>query len=213
MHLEAVLIPITDERFMTVNYPIDIHGVINGAKWHLRHEEKFAYSYIDKGQIEINQAYEKGFHPFRLIWGDMTRTHSFVCQGGNAVAITMDKTDLVFELEGLPELEDREKTREIIFFIDAHEGLEFLVSGEHASTFTLADILSIKDQFMSLSLDFKFEEGEGHFFGHRMLGNRPAQLEAKGSTRFDAFDWQVFLRTINRSDKCRMKVSLKMLDE
>lgn len=213
VHLEAVLIPITDERFDPIEYPMDVHGTHNGAKWSLHHKERLAYSFIEKGNIEINPAYEKGFHPFRLIWGDIQRTHSFVCQGGKASAITIDKTDLIFELEGDAELEDREKAREILFFIDTHEGLEFLVSGQKASTFTLEDTLSIKDKYLYLSLVFELLEGEGRFLGHRMLGNRPAQIEAKGSARFDAYDWQVFLRTINRSDKCRLKVSLKMLDD
>jgi hypothetical protein len=209
-HLEGALIPHSEARFSPMTYPLELQGVVQGAKWFLHHGEKIAYSYIEKGSLEINQAQEKGFYPFRLIWGDTHRVHSFACQGGNAKTLTFDKTDLIFELGEPIESEDREQNREILFFLDAHEGLEFFVAGQRASTFLLGEEITIRDKELKLSLSFQLEEGEGRFLGHRMLGNRPAQLNAKGGMRFNAYDWQLFLRTISRSAKCRLKVGLKI---
>lgn len=210
IHLEAALIPANGERFEVLTYPLSSHGIIQGAKWFLLQNEKFAYSYIEKGTIEINQAYEKGFHPFRLIWGDRTRVHSFICQGGNAKSIIFNSNEVTFDLEGSVEVEDRDKNREILFFLDAHEGLEFWVAGQKASTFLFGEKILIKDSKISLSLVFEVQEGEGRFLGHRMLGNRPSQLGAKGMSRFNAYDWQIFLRTISRSDKCCIKAVLNI---
>jgi hypothetical protein len=54
------------------------------------------------------------------------------------------------------------------------------------------------------------EEGEGRLFGHRMLGNRPAQLAVKGGERFNAYDWQIFFRTLDRSEKFRLRAKLQI---
>lgn len=213
VHLETALIPATDERFQVLNYPLTVQGVLKGANWLLHHAERFAYSYIEKGVIDINPTYEKGFHPFRLLWGDVQRVHTFVCQGGGAKTIQFDKTEMTFTLEGPVEVEDREKNREVLFFLDAHEELEFLISDQKASTFQLGEVVSIKDKDLSLRLSFQLEEGEGRFLGHRMLGNRPAQLDNKGTARFNAYDWQIFMRTINRSHQCRIKVGLQIIQE
>lgn len=209
-HLEAVLIPISDERFQSLNYPLEVQGTIQGANWFLYHAEGFAYSYIEKGKIEINQALEKRFHPFKMLWGNLHRAHTLVCQGGNAKSIKMTNTEMIFDIEGPADVEDREKNREILFFIDAHEGLEFFISEQKASTFLLDEIVLVKDQYLSFNLSFHLEEGEGRFLGHLMLGNRPSQLNIKGNARFNAYDWQIFLRTINRTENTRMRVQLKI---
>ncbi|HEV8051761.1 MAG TPA: hypothetical protein VGP47_04640 [Parachlamydiaceae bacterium] len=221
VHLEAVLIPFTDERFQPLSYPYETTGEIQGIKWFLHQSENLAFSFIDKGTIQINQAFEKGFHPFKLLWGDIHRVHSLVSQGGTAAAVTFkhsremedDKTiqdfELDFDLDGAIEVEDKEKSREILLFADAHEGIEFLVSGFKASTFKMDEMITMVDKYLSIQLSFHIIEGDGRFFGHRMLGNRPSQLAIKGEERFNAYDWQLFMRTINRSDKCRIKAKLR----
>jgi len=206
LHLEAMLITVTDDRFRVMEYPLEIQGKIKGAKWLLHLEDCFAYSYIEKAHIELKPGYEKGFYPFKLLWGNKQRAHTFVCQGGDAIAINFESNEIIFHLEGNGEFEDREKAREIQFFLDVDQEQEFLVSDQKASTFTMQDVVIIKDKQLELDLSFEVLEGEGRFFGHRMLGNRPAQLENKGEARFDAYDWQVFLRTLNRSEKCRVKI-------
>lgn len=221
VHLEAVLIPFTDERFQLPTYPFDVSGKIQGTKWFLHQDEKLAFSFFESGNIEINPAFEKGFHPFKLLWGDIHRMHSLVSQGTGNSSVTVKHTteskdnktiqdfELDFDFVDPIEVEDKEKSREILLFADAHEGIEFLVSGTKASTFKLDEVVTMVDQCLAMSLSFHIVEGEGRFFGHRMPGNRPSQLAVKGDDRFNAYDWQLFMRTINRSDKCRIKVKLK----
>lgn len=210
VHLESVLIPASNERFQPLNYPLEIQGNIHGTRWFLYHGEQFAYSTFEKKAAVVHQSIEKGFSPFRLLWGDVHRVHTFACQGGNAKTVAFDGTDLLFHLEGSPEVEDKEKSREILFFVDTHEGVEFLVSGQKASTFLLGEEVGIKDKQMRITLSFHLEDGGGRFLGHRMLGNRLAQLAIKGAARFNAYDWQLFLRTISRSETCRIRVKLKI---
>lgn len=210
VHLEAVLIPFSEERFAEISYPLELQGWIQGAKWSLYHAENMAYSSIEKGVLEINQAYEKGFNPFRLIWGGIDRVHTLVCQGGNIKRIALDKTEMVFDLSDPIDTVDREKNREILFFLDAHQDLEFFVSDQKATTFLLGEELTLRNNHLILSLSFHLEEGEGRFLGHWMPGNRTAQLDLKGKSRFQVFDRQLFLRTISRSDCCRFKIKLKI---
>jgi hypothetical protein len=204
VHLEAVLIPFSEGRFGPLSYPLEVHGTLQGAKWTLFHGEKFAFSCIEKK----DSLHEKGFSPFRLIWGDVHRVHTFACQGGNAKTISFDKTEMIFDLEAPVDTDDREKNREILFFIDKYEALQFFVSGQKASTFRLDEPITLKDGPLTLSLSFHLEEGEGRFLGHWMTGNRPSQLDIKGEARFRAYDRQLFLRTVTRSDTCRFKVRL-----
>lgn len=213
IHLEAVLIPPCEERFTTLSYPVKSQGTVQGAKWLMHHEERLAYSYFEKGGKQANSNVEKGYHSFKLIWGDLVRAHTFICQGGSPKETSMNQIDITFDLEGPVEVEDREKNREILFFIDAHDELEFLVSGQKASTFLLGEEVSLKDKNLLLTLSFTLEKGNGRFLGHRMLGNRPSQLALKGSSRFHAYDWQVFLRTIQRSDLCVLNVRLRINEE
>lgn len=210
VHLEAVLIPPTDERFEVLPYPVNLQGTLKGAKWCLHQEEHLAYSYIDKGSLEINPIYEKGFHPFKLVWGSPERVHTLVCQGGNASIISFDGTDLIFHLDSAVEVEDREKAREILFFADQHDEMEFFVSSQKASTFALGEKLTLKDKELVLTISFDLEQGEGRFLGHRMPGNRLSQVATKGVAKFNAYDWQLFLRTLNRSDKCQIRVKMKI---
>lgn len=215
VHLEAALIPPLDDPFQAVKSPSHLHGKISGASWLLVQEDDFAYSAIDQGNLEINPIYVKGFHPFRLVWGDAQRVHTFAFQGGNASSITfksLSKTELeiAFTLEAPIEVEDREKCREICCYWDAHENIEFLVDGQKASTFKLGETVSVQSGSLHWSLKFETEDNEARFLGHRMLANRPSQLEAKGAARYDAHDWLLFLRTINRSASCRVIAHLKI---
>lgn len=208
VHLEAVLIPSSEEKFQPLNYPFEIHGNLQGTKWWLYHDEQLAYSAIEHGHNTEDSAYVKGVHLFRLLWGNRHRVHTFVCQGGNTNAMEYSFPTMTFKLASRIDVEDREKNRELMFFFDAQEGLEFLVAGKKSSTFLLGDEITIKDNKIEIKLNFSLEEGEGRFLGHRMLGNRPAQLETKGENRFHAFDWQLFLRTISRSERCRVKMQI-----
>ena len=185
-----------------------MEGLVNGAKWKMYNSDRYALSYVYDGGIEINPIYEKGFYPFKIIWGDQAKTHTFVCQGGMSKEAHFSTSEFTFSLAGEADAEDREKAREVLFYIDEHDGMEFFVSGKKSSTFTLGEPVVLRDKDISLTMKFFVEEGEGRFLGHRMLGNRPSQLLAKGSARYDAYDWQVFLRSVSREMPCKVRVEL-----
>jgi len=217
MHLQAVLIPSFEDCLAPVDYPLQLEGNIGQARWLLYQDENIAYSFIERDTLPLNPADEKGFHPLFVVWGNLERAHTLVCQGGNIGSINMmamDKTlDLAVNLGPMPEEEDREKSHELEFFLDAHEGLEFLVSEHKSSTFLLGETLSLQSGICKMLLNFTLEVGEGRFLGHRMLGNRPSQMNAKGNRRFNAYDWQIFLRTVRRSEACKIRISLKILTD
>lgn len=215
-HLEAMLIPMSDDVLPIPAYPLRRQGNLSGTSWTLFHGEKIAYSLIKKGGMQIDTAVEKGFHPFRMVWGDSQRVHTLACQSGNCTLADYQEDGrnltLAFELGEILELEDREKSRDVAFYLDVQDKLEFLVADHQSSTFRLEESLSIRDQYFKLAMEFKLMEGEGRFLGHRMLGNRPCQLDVKGKYRYNAYDWQLFLRTVGRSSKGRINVSLQIND-
>jgi hypothetical protein len=207
-HLESMLLFPMDEPFVQPTLPIALEGDVSGSNWKVYNTDRYALSIIEKGSLELNPIYEKGFHPFRLVWGSTTRTRTFVCQGGSARDSTFAPAQVLFSYEGEVEEEDREEAREAIFYFDECEGTEFYVSGKKSSTFVLGDEVAIQDKDLRIALTFTLEKGEGRFLGHRMPGNRPSQCLAKGASRYDAYDWQVFLRTIHREGACKVRAAI-----
>ena len=171
-----------------------------------------AYSVFEKPHPP-NPIWEKGYHPFRFVWGSSDKIHSLVCQQGNPIIERKSPTeiDFIYLLDPVEGIEDKEIKREIIFYLDAGEEREFLVSGQRSSTFHIGEKISIHSGQKQFLFQFFLEEGEGKFLGHRMLGNRPSQLEIKGAKRYQAYDWMFFLRSVHRTQKCRVRVALTIL--
>lgn len=211
-HLEAVLIPAYEDILPNLQFPVVLEGNVSGDKWLVHHDERIAYSIIDKENRPLNPPTENGYHPLRIIWGDLNKVHSLVCQGGNCRAIHGSARDgniiLLADLGTLVEVEDKEKSREVVFFIDVQDEMGFLVEDHKSSTFQMGETLSIKDSQCSFTLAFLQEEGQGKFLGHRMLGNRPSQVANKGQKRYEAYDWMIFPRTIRRTEPCQLKVEI-----
>jgi hypothetical protein len=204
VHLEALLIPFA-ERMMQPPASSPIEGFYKTSL--------LGYGLLG-ATTHVNPIWEKGYHPFRLLWGSAEQVHSLVCQQGGCYPQIEKKDDrridFIYSL-GMPESGDEKERREIIFYLDAGEEREFLVSGERSSTFRLGETVSICGPQLTFQFQFFLEEGEGKFLGHRMLGNRPSQLEVKGQKRFHAYDWVLFLRTVDREQPCRLRVALTIL--
>ena len=213
VHLEAMLIPQNDAFIQPFSLPFDLDQNLGIAKFHMHQNEFLSYCILESDKLTINPMWEKGVHSLRLAWGDPQRMHTFVCQGGNSQSISYkvspNAIEMLFDLKMPAGVEDREKNREVVFFVDAHEGLDFLVSGHRSSTFKLDDVVTMQSDRLKLTLTYALVEGEGRFFGHRMLGNRESQLDVKGSNRYNAFDWQIFLRSISRSENCKIRVRIE----
>lgn len=209
-HLEAVLIPTCHAPWPEVQLPLELRG----KPWHMCQDRLFAYSYVD-GHTPVASNFEKGFQPLRLLWGDAARTHTLILPMHHHQQISFAKMptglEILFELKESIDCDDKEKSKEVGLFLDVPTKWQFLVAGEKASTFRLGEELTIVSDTLKFSLRFDLAGGEGKFLGHCMLGNRPSQLSTKGNHRFEAFDWQIFLRTLQRSDKCKIKISLTLL--
>jgi hypothetical protein len=191
IHLQAALIQPSEELLPTV--------------------EQRAYAYALQ---PIGEQQDKGTYPFRLLYGDPKRVHTLACSSSNATQIDFLEraggVDFIFHLAVPANLEEREKSRDLAFYLDQHEGLSFRVNGQPSNTFKIGDQLAIENRQLKFTIRFTLEEGEGEFFGHWMLGNRPSQIALKGENRFQAYDWQLFLRTVRRTAPCIVRVNLEI---
>lgn len=212
LHLEAALIPPCEDVLEEPIYPLSLDGVLGSHKWQIYHDRHFAYSLIDTANT-LNGLVDKGFYPLRMIWGDCHRIHTFVGYGGvnTQIVSSSSSTNIHFEviLDGDIDVEDRDRIREISFAIDAFPQLTFLVDGQKSSTFRLGEDVMMKGDHGVIKLSFHLESGQGSFMGHRMLGNRPSQLAIKGNHRYDAYDWEVFVRTVARTGPCKLHVDIQ----
>jgi hypothetical protein len=206
-HLQAALIYPTDD---VLKMPAELPAQFNFQDWTIYQTE--SYGYVVNHQKSLLS--DKGYHFFRFIWGDAHRGHSFVIQGGNIQKIVTQANpnaiEFMFTLGEPVEFSDREKSREVQLFFDMYEGTKFLVNDIPANTFNLNE--NVKGQLHKLTFEMKTElsKGEGQLMGHIMRGNRPSQIANKGSQRFQAYDWQLFLRTLRRSQECEVKLMLKI---
>lgn len=212
-HLLAVLIRPTEEFLLSVQQPFYKEGWLHASRWVIYQQDNFAYSIIDKSAMQ-NPAQENAFHPLSLVWGSQEKVHTFVLQGGNFDAFEFEpkgnEIELHFKLSPAYELEDREKCRELSFFFDIEPNASLAVHGEAATTFDLGEEFLLSTSQLQLSLNVFLEKGEGQFLGHLMKGNRPSQIQLKGSHRYKAYDWQLFFRTLRRSNPCQFKASLRI---
>jgi hypothetical protein len=204
-HLQGALIQPFEEQLPNVPLPFYNDSLISTST--------YALSLLNRNE-GWNKATDPGFHPFRLVWGTPQRVHSLVCQGGNCRTSTFTKEQdgaaLHFILGEPIESEDREKLRETLFYLDLDDAHLITVAGIPATTFRLEEPVVITTPALKIMLQFAIEEGEGQFMGHIMKGNRPAQIDLKGSHRHHAYDWQIFLRTVRRSPHLKLRASVSL---
>lgn len=211
VHLQGALIQPSDD-FISSQMSTELKGAYKGQQWMLIQTQAFSWTAIEKNETP-GAVDEKGFNPFRIIWGDATRAHTFACQNGNAKRITFSRVDsgidLFFTLGNMVNVDDKERSREVSFFFDYMEDTQIMVDDIPATTFRLGDKVEIISPGLKLSMTFHIERGDGHFFGHLMRSNRPSQLAVKGNNRWQAYDWELFLRTLRRTEDCCVCVQIR----
>lgn len=212
VQLQAALVHPAEDQLELSIYPLENEGVLQGMAWKNYQTPFFAYSLIAKRKEMI--ANEKPFIPLKVLWGDSSLLHSLVCQGGNVDKIDFsadgNAIELIVTLNNTIPPEQKEKRQELSFFFDDNALVKTTVDGQVATTFQIGEPVVISDERMSISLDFQILEGEGRFFGHIMKGNRPCQTSLIGKKRFDVFDRQIFLRSVERTALCVVKVSIQL---
>jgi hypothetical protein len=188
-------------------------GSIGLHRWLCENTTEYGLCLLAKKE-EVSPYQEKGFIPLKLLWGDRTRVHSFICQGGNIDDIEYawspgGNLQMEATLGVIPNGEDKEKAREVVFFTEALEGVHFDVDSIQATTFKLGEQICFFSAGKKIKLTFDLAEGDGNFVGHIMRGNRPSQIGLKGEHRLEAFDWQIYLRTIYRTSPCKIRVLIE----
>ena len=213
--IHAVLLNPSEDTFDDCSSTVMLQGVYRENRWNLIKMKDRACILLEKKEF-INPSKLKTYVPFRLIWGDEHRVHSFVCQSLDSNKITYDfdypEFNLFFHLENKLDSEDREKRREVCFYSDYAEDCQILVDGFRSSTFELGRVITLQTRTCQFSLSFELVEGEGQFLGHITRGNRLSQVEIKGENRFKSYDRQIFLRTVRRQEKCLIKARIRILD-
>lgn len=213
VQLQAALLHPLEDPLPAFNPPVEVGGVFNGLPWKSFKYQNMAYSVIAK-DTTVTAIQEKTFAPLKLLWGSPHRLHSFVCQGGNSERIDFivneNEIELFFSFSEPAQVDSSEKNQEICFYVDENSNLTIKVENLAATTFRMGEELVISDETVKMTLSFHLHSGEGDFFGHIMKANRPSQLSVVGANRFSVFDWQIFLRTIRRSDTCIIKAKLTL---
>jgi hypothetical protein len=206
-HLHGALIRNHEERLLDFEYPLNVQGVLENAKWAIYQAPSYAYSLIEQAALS-NPHYANAFHPLFVVWGDQNFVHSFVCQGGNFKNLSYELKNETIVLSGslsdVFNIEDKEKCREFAFFLDVDPLTKITIHNESSTTFDVAETCLITTPNLKISLNIRMLEGDGQFLGHLMRGNRPSQTLLKGVNRFNAYDWQLFLRTLRRGAHCKM---------
>jgi len=213
IQLQATLVNLSEDRIAQPHYPVMQDGIIFDQACKVVQNQQWAYSLFGKGD-NFNRAWEKTFFPIKLLWGTANRVRSFVSQGGNIKKVEFREEDntieMIFTYFDTFQVELRDKSQELSFYVDEQEGTKITVGGRTSTTFKLGEDVLLEDGNMNITVNFQIHEGDGQFLGHIMKGNRPSQVSLKGEHRFDAFDWQIFLRTIGRTEHCAIKATIRL---
>lgn len=137
--------------------------------------------------------------PFTLYWGDLDALHSLTLR----TPATLNGLTLT-----LPQTTPGPDALELSLYLNRSPAHTLRVAGAKATTFTLDDPLTLTTGSQTLTLTFELLEGSGTFCGHIFHGNRPNQIALKGAHRFATFDWQIALRTIQRTPTTTLRLQI-----
>lgn len=207
--LEAALIH-PSETVIENGSPLHLKGIQDSNQWSVLNEKEWGLTLLEwnGGSTPI----EKIFTPFRFVFGDSMRAHTFVSQGNHCnkinYALEGSEVSLFFHSTEDADLENRDRQKEINFYLDFHEGMQFFVAGASSNTFKLGEKVEIRSGSQKIEMVFDCLEGDGQFLGHISKGNRPSQIDPKGDNKFHAYDWHFFIRTVRRKGKCVLRARI-----
>ncbi|MBS0620598.1 MAG: hypothetical protein JSS61_03965 [Verrucomicrobia bacterium] len=144
--------------------------------------------------------------PFVFYWGSPEQLHTLTCDGETSL---LEKEPYVLTCHLPPEVpSEGEASYEVSFYLNLHPAHSLTISGGKANTFQIGEKIQIASEGATFTLQFDVLAGEGQFFGHLLRGNRPQQRAHQGEKRFEAYDWQIALRTIRRTEACTLRITL-----
>lgn len=125
---------------------------------------------------------------FRLFWNGSS-LHSLVGKG------------VIFDLPEGIEM-GRHDLFEAALFCDISPETTLFIEDRKATSFRLGDKITIQTPQLTITLRFELTRGSGDFCGHIFRSNRPSQI-CKG---YEAYDWQIGLRTLRRSPTAQIQI-------
>lgn len=142
-----------------------------------------------------------------LFWRGSDMTHSLVIQGATRWQELGDSNfaiDCALSEEGPKEGEEKS---EVNCFFNYHPDHAIRIGqNERGSAFSLDRKFRVQSQPLTLDFQAFVLEGEGTFYGHILRGNRHRQIALRGEKRFNAYDWQIALRTLVRKGPCTVRL-------
>ncbi len=196
---------------------LPLNSVVEGEVAHHRYticrRPLYSLSLMQKKALP-DPVVDNTFLPFRMVWGSEMRARSFVVQGGNASVMDYELhdegVDLTFVLDQGIDTNHKEKSREILFYLDMDPDDEITVDGQKATVFRFKDKIVIDARHLKITLTFDRISGEGTFQGHLAAANRPSQRDLHAEKRFEVYDRILFLRTIRRPGVVQLRVSIRV---
>ena len=146
---------------------------------------------------EITSPFCKSFG--RFLWKGET-LHSLVAPKGK-----WKEGKILFHLPDGVEM-GRDDLFESLVYCDVSQETTILINQKRGMVFLVGDIISIQTPSLRINLRFEIESGEGEFCGHISRANRPGQIGAHGPCLYEAYDWQIGLRTLRRQGACTVAV-------
>jgi len=143
----------------------------------------------------------------RLLWKGKS-LHSLFAKASR-IEKKENEIDLFFDLNGDMQIQ-REDLFEATLFLDHSSETQIFIEEKRGTLFRLNETISVQTPSLSFDLRFELLEGKGDFCGHIFRSNRPTQTACKGSLLYEAYDWQIGLRTLRRSADCRVRIALKI---
>lgn len=141
----------------------------------------------------------------RRFWGtDPTHSALLQTQGSwseenGAILVDLPAKDVVDEVE-------------ISYFLNRHPNTKLSIGGVPSTTFQFGESVIIQSDGAQFKMIFTPIEGNGRFWGHLYFGNRPRQVGCRGSLKYEAFDWHIALRTIQRTERCVIRIDFQTID-
>jgi hypothetical protein len=196
--------------------PVNLHPVLledpkivryftyNPAPWKNIDKGSYCISYLPK--FARTETPSTGLHLLRLC----TKEHMLVLQqkqyGFEAIE-RENGIDCVLSYKEEPFTDDKQDL-ECSLFINHQPKIDFLVNGKKGNLLYPGDKGTLTIDGIPFTLTFQVKEGEGNVVAHFVRGNRPSQTSEKVKKEWEAFDWQIAFRTLSRSEKFSLQISL-----
>ncbi len=177
-------------------------GEIGG--WQVRQTPEFSLGFSE------NASGEKEKNLLRWIWAGSHGLHSLSIPGfSGCQRIEESATGAIIYFD-LPQEFDvsHNDLIESALYCNLSPETELFVANEKATVFGLGDSLEIRTPALTFELQFEMTAGSGEFCGQISRSNRPLQMCCKGEDLYSAFDWKISLRTLRRTPKAQLRLSL-----